>query len=173
MSSVRAALAATGLALACAALLAACHRPAAHQADNGQPGANIQINPADLPHPRSGEWSVSEEGAGGGFHTTTCVTDRPFDIGKVKAYCQSFVYHRTATGGIVVDAQCGKGPVSSSLHVTAEGDFGSAYATDTQMSFTLGAGQAAHVTHTRMNYRYLGPCPATEAADAGQAAKGE
>lgn len=174
MSSVRAAAAVTGLALACAALLTACHRPATHQAAAGQAsGANIQINPADLPHPRPGEWSITDEGAAGGFHTTTCVTDRPFDVGKVKAFCQSFVYHRTATGGIAVDAQCGKGSVSSSLHVSAEGDFGSTYTTDTQMSFTLGAGLPAHVTHTRMDYRYLGPCPAAEATAAEQAGKGE
>lgn len=171
MSSVRAAALRASLALACLGLLAACHKPAAPSGQAG--GAGAVITAADLPHPHPGEWSISDESLGTGFKSTVCIPDRPFNVGKVTAHCQSFVYRRTAGGGVSVDAQCGKGLVSSSLHITAQGDFQSAYTTDMQLSFTLAPGQPAHVTHTRMEYRYLGPCPAAEAAAAERADKGE
>jgi hypothetical protein len=165
------------LALAAVAALAAgCHKPrppAVSGQGGGASGGAVIVGAADLPHPHPGEWAITDESQGQGFHNTVCVTDRPFNVGKVTAFCQSFVYRRTLGGGLTVDARCGKGPVSSSLHMTAQGDFNSAYSTDTEMSFTLRPGAAPHVTRTHMDYRYLGPCPAAEQAAAERAGRGE
>ncbi len=59
------------------------------------------------------------------------------------------------------------------MHMTASGDFNSAYSTDMQMAITMHPGEQPHMVNTHMNYRYVGPCPPDEQAAAKAADKGE
>ena len=101
-----------------------------------------------------------------------CVTDRPFNIGKMRALCQSFVFHRTLSGGIVIDSRCASHGTTSSMHLTAQGDFQSAYATDLAMTITLQPGQPPRTIVSHTDYRYAGPCSASEEADVQRAMSG-
>jgi hypothetical protein len=172
----------------CAGLLVACSKPAggggaasgaaagsasgASGAASATPGPDVEVNEAQLPHPRAGLWKAVNKDDASDQGTTFCVTDRPFNVGKLKAYCSKFVFHRTWTGGLVIDSVCGKGGVTSTMHGTATGDFQTGYSSDMQMSFTLKPGDPPHVSETHMDYRYVGACSPSEQAEAEQVAKG-
>lgn len=176
MSSLRAAAA---IFLA-AGLLAACHKPAgrsasgaAHAPQAGAGGGDVVIAETDLPHPRPGQWEMvnADTAAGPGTRNRFCVSDRPLNLGRMRAHCQKLVIHRSLMGGIVMDSECNAGGVASKIHVAAQGDFQSAYSTDMEMSFTLRPGETPHISKTHTDYRYVGPCPPDEQAAADAAAR--
>ena len=137
------------------------------------PGGDVVIGEADLPHPRAGAWERTDPSEDHGAPDRFCVVDRPFSIGKLRATCQKFVFHRTMTGGLTIDSECGRGGVSSKMHMSATGDFQSAYSTDVRMAITLRPGEPPHMVNTKMNFRYVGACTPSEQAAAAAADKGE
>jgi hypothetical protein len=178
MSSLRT-VSTIALCAGLAGLMAACSKPAAGGGAGGTaPGASaaaggdVVINEADLPHPRAGSWEMVSNNPQRPERTTFCVTDRPFSVGKIRAYCQKFVFHRTFGGGLSIDSECGHGGVTSKMHMTASGDFKSAYSTDMQIAITMHPGEQPHLVNTHMDYRYVGACSPAEQAAAQEADKG-
>ena len=135
-------------------------------------GGDVEITEAQLPHPRAGAWERTDPGEDHGAPDRFCVVDRPFTI-RLRANCQKTVFHRTASGGVTVDSECGKGGVSSKMHLVATGDFQSAYSTDVQMAIVLRPGDPPRMVSTKMDYRYVGACTPTEQAQAAVAGQGE
>jgi hypothetical protein len=148
-------------------------KPAASAAAPAAPGGDVVISEADLPHPRAGAWERVDPSEEHGAPDRFCVVDRPFSIGKLRTSCQKFVFHRTMMGGLTIDSECGQHGVSSKMHMSATGDFQSAYSTEVQMAITLRPGEPPHMVNTKMDFRYVGACTPTEQAAAVAADKGE
>jgi hypothetical protein len=174
-------LAAVSLIALGAGLIAACHKPAGGgSAANlaapaggpaSAPSADVVIDASQAPHPRAGAWEMTTNMGGMGGPIRFCVGDKPFDVGKIKAHCQSFVFRRTLTG-VAIDATCGEHGISSTMHMTAQGDFNSAYATDIQTTIALRPGMPPQVIKAHTDYRYVGACTPAEQAEADSLAKG-
>jgi hypothetical protein len=174
MSSVQIALA-SALCVG-VGLLAACSKPA-HQGPpsgapaslaNGPPGVVTQ---ADLPRVRAGEWELVDP-TDPAATVRTCMLDRPFGAGDTREGCQAPVFHRTADGGYLIDADCSKNGVTSRMQLTMHGDPQSAYSTDARMTLALRPGDAPRTSDTHTDYRYIGPCSASDQARAEAIAKG-
>jgi hypothetical protein len=58
------------------------------------------------------------------------------------------------------------------MHLTAQGDFKSAYATDMRMTIILQPGEPPRTITSHTDYRYAGPCSASEEADVDRAMSG-
>ena len=176
MSSLRVV---SAVALA-AGLLAACSKPAGGggaasgaAAGTAPPAAaainpNAAVNIADLPHPKAGAWAMTDADDPHSTPDRLCYLDRPFHL-KVPPTCSKFEFHRSLTGGISMDADCGRGGMNNKIHVTAEGDFQSRYTSDMVMSFSLKPGDV-HTTTMHMVYTYAGECTPDEKAQAERTA---
>jgi hypothetical protein len=153
----------TALCLAAGAgLLAACSRPPANQAaaPAAAGGPDVTITEADLPRLRPGLWvtSVSENGAAA---TTSqhCETGEAVGMADMSKECAKFVFRRSVLGAITIDAACGAGGYSSTLHMTVHGDYNSAIAGDAQIAMTLPGRPPTNIA-THSESHYVGPCPA-------------
>jgi hypothetical protein len=162
-----------GLAVGCKPKGGEAAKPAAAASGAAGGGGEVEITEAQLPHPRAGAWERTDPGDEHGAPDRFCVVDRPFSIGRLRTSCQKFVFHRSAGGGVTIDSECGRGGVSSKMHMAAVGDFQSAYSTDVQMAITLKPGEPPHMVSTKMNYRYVGACTPAEQAQAVAADKGQ
>lgn len=165
MSSVKAAVA---IALSVGAL-AACSKPAggggaassaAPAVPAGPPGV---VGQADLPKVRGGEWELTDP-TDPGTKVRTCVLDRPFGVGQLRASCPAPVFHRTADGGYSIDTDCSQNGVTSRMQVTMHGDTGSAYSTDARLTLALKPGDTPRTSDTHTDYRYIGACSASDQA---------
>lgn len=124
-------------------------------------GPDTAITAADLPHLRAGYWE--RVGSTNGAPPETehfCSSGKPFSPPKSAGRgCSTFTFKRTFAGGIVIDADCAEGPVTSKLHMTVSGDFNSSYTTDGQASIMMQGKPASSFT-THVVTRYVGACPA-------------
>lgn len=129
-------------------------------------GPDTAIGEGDLPHLKAGYWEIKVTEAGGKTDTMhICDSGKAPNL-KPKS-CSQFAFRRTFLGGIVMDATCGEGGYSSKMHMTAQGDFNSAYSSDAHMTMTLPGRPPMDVT-THTDARWIGDCPAGEKpADAG------
>ena len=154
----------TALCLAAAAgLLAACSKPATNQAaaPAAASGPDVTITQADLPKLKPGLWvtAVSENGAA---PTTSqhCETgEASVGMADMSKECSKFVFRRSVLGAISIDAACGAGGYSSTLHMTVHGDYNTAIAGDAQIAMTLPGRPPTNIT-THSESHYAGPCPA-------------
>lgn len=145
--------------------IAGCSQKNAGNTAAGSPGAAPAVGPdtviteADLPRPRAGLWEVSLSTNGGTPEVSRrCETGAPLRTHAVGKDCSTFQIRRTFLGGIVIDAVCASGPVSSSMHMTATGDFNGAYASDSVGTVTM-SGHPPVTFRTHTEGRYVGPCP--------------
>jgi hypothetical protein len=139
--------------------LAACSRAPTHQAAASS-GPDVTITQADLPKLKPGLWvtSVSENGAAA---TTSqhCETGEAVGMADMSKECSKFVFRRSVLGAITIDAVCGAGGYSSTMHMTVHGDYNSAIAGDAQIAMTL-PGRPPTTIATHSESHYAGPCPA-------------
>jgi hypothetical protein len=151
--------------LAGAAVLSACSRPTANlaAAGSGAPaassGPDVVISEADLPHLKAGQWETTISTDGGqpetSRHCETGESVKPKDLSKT---CSQFVFKRTFMGGIVIDAVCGAGGVSSTMHMSIHGDFTGGYSGDSQVTLSV-PGRPTQTFTTHSESHYIGPCP--------------
>ena len=134
-------------------------------------GPDVAITAADLPHLKAGYWetttlttSATSGGAGPEIHRF-CSSGKPVSPPtQLGRGCSSFSFKRSFLGAIVIDSECAEGPISSTLHMTASGDFNSTYTTDSQVSLAMqGKPASSFTTHTVS--RWVGPCPAGATPD--------
>ncbi len=165
-----AALAALGLAL-----VAGCsQKGGAANTAAGAPGGSASapasgpdtaITEADLPHPKAGLWEVSMTTDGApaevSRHCESAATIKP---PQANPECSKFEMKRTFLGAVVFDISCNAGPVSSTIHATATGDFNSSYSSDTVATITL-QGQPPKTIKTHTDAHYVGPCAPGSASD--------
>jgi hypothetical protein len=141
-----------------AGLLAACSKPAAPVAASS--GPDVIITQADLPKLKPGLWvtSVSENGAAA---TTSqhCETGEAVGMADMSKECTKFVFKRSVLGAITIDAACGAGGYSSTMHMQVRGDYNSAIAGDAQITMILPGRPPTNIT-THSESHYVGPCPA-------------
>ena len=146
-------------------LLAACSKPASQAAAGSSgpaaaSGPDVTITQADLPRLKPGLWvtAVSENGAA---PTTSqhCETGEAVGMADMSKECSKFVFRRSVLGAITIDAVCGAGGYSSTMHMTVHGDYNSAIAGDAQIAMTLPGRPPTNIT-THSESHYVGPCPA-------------
>jgi hypothetical protein len=147
-----------------ASLLAASSKPAGNQAADGAAapasGPDVTITQADLPKLKPGLWatSVSENGQPATV-SQHCETGEAVGMRDMSKQCSKFVFKRSFLGAINVDAVCGAGGYSSTMHMTVHGDFNSNIAGDAQITMTLPNHPPTSLT-THSESHYVGPCPA-------------
>ena len=126
-----------------------------------QPAGAITAD--QLPAPRAGLWervSVSDSDAPQTDHK--CMTGKPVNPMADGPKCAKVDISRTVTGGFTIDADCPNNGVGAKMHLTAEGDFNSAYVTTGVMTMSV-PGQPDTVMRNHSTYRYIGACPASGA----------
>jgi hypothetical protein len=159
--------------LAGTALLAACGKsgqpaaPASAAPPSAAPasaapesGGDTVITAAQLPVPKAGYWETTTTSNGGAPEVShTCQSGKPIDP-KLGHSCANFTIKRTFTGAYVIDGACSENGVSSSMHITVQGDFlGGGYTSDGKGSVTVpNHGTMEFNTHSVS--KYVGPCPA-------------
>jgi hypothetical protein len=144
--------------LAGAALLAACSKPGGNQA--AASGPDVVITQADLPKMKPGLWATTVSDDGKPATTSQhCETGEQVGMADMSKECSKFVFKRTFLGGIVIDAVCGAGGYSSTMHMTVRGDYNSAITGDAQITMTLPNHPPTPIA-THSEARYVGPCPA-------------
>jgi len=123
-------------------------------------GPTTPITAAQMPAPKAGLWErVSTQDAEAPITDRKCVAGKPMDPMADGPPCKQVEYRRTATGGVVVDAACPNNGVTAKLHMTAEGDFNSAYVTESTMTMSM-AGSPDNTMKNHSTYKYVGACPA-------------
>jgi len=133
--------------LASAAALAGCAPKSAGVGPGAAQGAGPQLTEADMPHPKSGLWDIKSAATG---DTHTCLSGQLLNIFAVRSGCNQISRQHSADGGLVMDSQCSG---SSATHVSASGDYQSAFQVDMTLS---GGGMGSMKDH--VDYRYLGDC---------------
>lgn len=145
-----------------AGLLAACSKPASHQAAAASSGPDVAITEADLPRLKAGLWSttISTSAEGARPETNThCETGESIEPQSLGKTCSHFSLKRTFLGAIVIDATCGAGGVVSTMHMSVHGDYSSAIVGDSQVSLTV-PDQPTRTFTTHTESHDAGPCPA-------------
>jgi len=121
-------------------------------------GPDTAITAADLPHLKAGLWEVSMSTDGAAAEVSRhCETGQAIKAPPVRSECSKFEIKRTFLGAVVFDISCAEGPISSSIHSTVTGDFGSSYSSDTVATITV-QGQPPHTSNTHTEAHYVGPC---------------
>ena len=171
-----AALAPIALALAALSLLAACGpKPAGNAAvgasatgapaAGGAGGPDVQINLADLPHPKAGLWqNTIDDGDGKPTTMTTCMSGKTPTMPKMPPGCSQFSIKRTFLGHIVMDMNCATPEFTMVMHSEAQGDFQSSMSSDATMTMS-GKQMAARTTKMHSEAHYLGPCAPGQTPD--------
>ena len=164
------------LLVGCAAVLAACSKPAGNTqtttasgqtAANAQPaappaatsGPDTSIGEADLPHPRAGMWQVTTTMNGVHEHTSThCYKGEAFEMrDKRVPGCTAWQFKRTFLGAYVVDAACAAHGMTSQYHAQVQGDFlGGHYTYDGKAHIQVGERAMDFASH--VDAHWLGPC---------------
>jgi len=142
-----------------AAPTAAPAQPSAEAA--ASPAAPLAVITADqIPTPKLGLWErVSVQDADPPQTDRKCMGGKPIDPMEGGPKCAKVDISRTATGGFVLDADCPNNGVDARLHTSAEGDFNSAYTSDSTMTLSQ-AGTPDVVTKNHSTWKYVGACAA-------------
>jgi hypothetical protein len=122
--------------------------------------ATTPITREQMPAPRAGLWERSMRiDAKAPVVERRCLAGQPMDPLAISLSCAKAERRRTATGGVEVDAECTDDGLAVRLHLSAEGDFSSAYATVRSQTILSPHGPPLTTTN-RSSFKYLGPCPA-------------
>lgn len=160
-------------AVATAALVAGCNRPATTtEASTTETTAastatstatETTATPSALPRPPAGQWRASIVMNGGAPRVATnCVTEQEVGFDRRPEGCSEFGSHMEG-GAVVTHSVCSAQGVTVNSDTRAEGDFNSRYTT----TGTIVAGGQTNRINATMEY--LGPCPAGGAASSGAA----
>jgi len=125
------------------------------------PTAAGPITADQLPAPRAGLWERTsvQEGQAEAMTARKCMDGKPVNPLADGPPCAKVEMSRTAAGGFVIDADCPNNGIGAKMHMTAEGDFNTAYTTEGVMTMSQ-AGQPDMVLRNHSTYRYIGACPA-------------
>jgi len=141
--------------MAGAGLLSACSKPAGPAG-----GADVVISQADLPKLKPGLWetSVSNDGKPA-TSSQHCETGERIGMEAMSKACSKFEFRRSALGVITIDAVCGAGGYSSTMHMTVSGDYESKITGDGLITMNNPDHAPTAIT-THSESHYVGPCPA-------------
>jgi hypothetical protein len=149
-------LRATLCLIAGAGLLSACSKPANQAAGAG----GVVISQADLPKLKPGLWEISVSNDGKPPTISQhCETGERVGMAAMSKACSKLEFRRSALGVITIDAICGTGDYSSTMHMTVSGDYDSKIAGDGLITLNNPDHAPTAIT-THSESHYLGPCPA-------------
>ena len=97
-------------------------------------------------------------------HCTDANTDKEMNTSfgpMAKQMCSKQDMQKTATG-MVIDATCNIGGISSTSHTEINGDFNSAYTMTVTSSHPGAPGGAPKETHMTIDAKWMGPCKADQ-----------
>jgi Protein of unknown function (DUF3617) len=162
-------------ALAAFALLAACSpkggagSTASGAAAAGGPasGPDVQIDVADMPHQRAGQWkTVLDDGDGKPDVSTSCMSGKTPAIPKMPAECKQFTLKKTFLGAYVMDMSCSTPEYSMTAHAVVTGDTQSHLVGDSTMTMTM-KDQPTRTMKMHTDATWVGPCAPGETPDDG------
>ena len=162
----------TVVALAAFSLLAACGPKGGGNAtaSAGAPGApasgpDVQINMADLPHPKAGLWQNKiDDGDGKPAVTTTCLSGKTPTMPKMPAGCSQPSIKRTFLGHMVMDMNCATPEFTMVMHSEASGDFQNNMSSDATMTMSMKQ-SPPRTSKMHTEAHYLGPCAPGQTPD--------